>query len=432
MLPPLSFMSIITETGRASSNLILAGIGGRLIFLVAHRLQPAYLIGLSGEKEETMKSALSLSQNIPDFTPRPGERTTRISLQPFESGPSLTTGQGISAHLKKEKNQLTLQRRREKPRPNQLNTPPASFWIHRTVIDIHKKGQRNNLHPDQNEPWILNVTLPITSARSLHDTSLTLSAVLVGTSVRLEPKTLSITKPANYINLGPDYFLTAQYTIDHQRVELWYPAMLRNPKLHDLKLTLDFYDQEKNTSQLTWYERVGFQTIVVDQSRYSAQEVSQGITPGTRFTFVINGKPFYVQGSSMIPIDNFSARTNSSTIRWLIQSALLAHQNVVRIWGGGAYETDEFYDICDELGILAWSESVFACGAYPISPRSFLDNIRAEVAENIARLNRHPSTALWAGNNEGEGYLIAANRSWSNGSIYFNQYDYLYNCKFFK
>ncbi|MBW0581354.1 hypothetical protein O181_121069, partial [Austropuccinia psidii MF-1] len=294
-------------------------------YLPCGPLQPAYLIGLSSEKEETMKSALSLSQNIPDFTPRPG----------------------ISAHLEQEKKQLTLQRRREKPRANQLNTPPASFWIHRTVIDIHKKGQCNNLHPNQNKPWILNVTLPITSARSLHDTSLTLLAVLVGASICLEPKNLSIMKPANYINLGPDYFLTVQYTIDHQSIELWYPTMLGNPNLYHLKLTLsfNFNDQEKNSSQFTWYERVGFQIIVLDQSRYRAQEVSQGIMPRTHFTFVINGKPFYVQVSSMIPSDNFAARKNSSTIHWLIQSALLAHQNVVQIWGGGAYETDDIYDV---------------------------------------------------------------------------------------
>ncbi|MBW0516398.1 hypothetical protein O181_056113 [Austropuccinia psidii MF-1] len=251
-------------------------------YLPCGLLQPAYLIGLSGEKEETKKSALSLSQNIPDFTPRPGEKTTRISLQPFESGPSSTTGQGISAHLEQEKNQLTLQRRRGKPRANQLNTPPAYFWIHRTVIDIHKKGnllailishvfhssdwksflpgQCNNLHPNQNEPWILNITLPITSACSLHHPTLTLLAILVGTFVHLEPKTLSITKPADYINLGPEHFLTAQYTTDHQRVELWYPATLGNPKLYDLELTLgfNFNDQKKNSSQSTWYEHVGF------------------------------------------------------------------------------------------------------------------------------------------------------------------------------
>ncbi|MBW0522841.1 hypothetical protein O181_062556 [Austropuccinia psidii MF-1] len=212
----------------------------------------------------------------------PGERTTRISLQTFESGPSSTTGKGISAYLEQEKNQLTLQKRREKPRANPLNTPLAYFWIHRTVIDIHKKGnllailishlfhssywksflpgQHKNFNPDQNKPWILDITLPITSAHSLHHTSLTLLALLVETSVCLEPKMLSITKPADYINLGPDYFLTAQYTIDHQSIELWYPAMLGNPKLYDLELTLsfNFNDQEHNSSQLTWYEGVGF------------------------------------------------------------------------------------------------------------------------------------------------------------------------------
>jgi beta-mannosidase len=200
-----------------------------------------------------------------------------------------------------------------------------------------------------------------------------LSGVLSGTSVKLPAKPLSILKTPLYRNFGPDYSLTVEYIIDPKQVELWYPATLGNPTLYDLELTLQVDAQHsasktQESGELSWSEKVGFRTIVVDQSRYTDQEVSNGIRPGTRFTFVINGKPFYVQGSrylvlsspgqsygnlltfffladSMIPIDNFAARVNSTTIRWLLESALLANQNVVRIWGGGAYQTDEFYDV---------------------------------------------------------------------------------------
>ncbi|EFP75806.2 uncharacterized protein PGTG_01137 [Puccinia graminis f. sp. tritici CRL 75-36-700-3] len=370
-------------------------------YLPSGPVQPAYLIGLSAPAQ----SNLGLVKQT-----KADPRRAKVK----------------APTAKKQKNSsLPVDKKLEKA-ANAPNQAP-SLWVHRTVIDIYRQDQRNNLLPDQSAPWVINITLPITSPKSINAT---LSGVLSGTSIKLPATQLSTLKTPQYRDYGPDYSLTVEYVVDPEEIELWYPATLGNPKLYDLELTLKLEGQRASSSideGLTWKEKVGFRTIVVDQSRYTQEEVSRGVQPGTRFTFIVNGKPFYVQGSSMIPIDNFAARTNSTTIRWLIESALLAHQNVIRIWGGGAYQTDEFYDICDELGILAWSESVFACGAYPLSPESFLDNIRAEVSENVARLNRHPSTALWAGNNEGEGYLIDVNKTWANGSIYFNQYDHLNN-----
>jgi len=366
-------------------------------YLPSGPIQPAYLIGLS--------------------TPHEPERLVHSKSSPAKTHnkSSLTTAQNHQLKLSSTNHQ-------ELREAKNAEDEAPSFWIHRTVIDIYRQGQRNNLRPDEDAPWVVNVTLPITSPQLLNAS---LSGVLSGTSVKLPAKPLRILETPMYRNFGPDYSLSVEYVVDPDEIELWYPATLGNPKLYNLELTLQVQGQD--SKQLTWKEKVGFRTIVVDQSRYTDEEVSNGIQPGTRFTFIVNGKPFYVQGSSMIPIDNFAARVNSTTIRWLLESALLAHQNVIRIWGGGAYQTDEFYDMCDELGIMAWSESVFACGAYPLSPKSFIDNVRAEVSENVARLNRHPSTALWAGNNEGEGYLIEVNRTWANGSIYFDQYDYMNN-----
>ncbi|KAH9465609.1 hypothetical protein MJO28_007381 [Puccinia striiformis f. sp. tritici] len=385
-------------------------------YLPSGPVQPAYLIGLSAP-----------DQSKHTFVKQSKSHRRQAKTIPLKS---------YGAKAQRKLSLLTDKRLKratdasdDAPTDAPDNAP--SFWVHSTTIDIYRQGQENNLSPDQGAPWVINITLPITSATIL---DAKLSGVIPGTSVKLPAKQLSVLKTPVYRDFGPDYSLTAEYVVDSKEVELWYPATLGNPTLYDLELTLqveaegqDEKSKTRDDEQLSWREKIGFRTIVVDQSRYSKQEVSNGIQPGTRFTFIVNGKPFYVQGSSMIPIDNFAARTNSTTIRWLIESALLAHQNVIRIWGGGAYQTDEFYDICDELGILAWSESVFACGAYPLSPKSFLDNIRAEVSENVARLNRHPSTALWAGNNEGEGYLIDVNRTWTNGSIYFNQYDHLNN-----
>ncbi|PLW41900.1 hypothetical protein PCANC_11039 [Puccinia coronata f. sp. avenae] len=367
-------------------------------YLPSGPTQPAYLIGLSRHK------AQRLAPRLPD---------------------SLHHNGGV----------LEIKKRQSPTHFAFHGTDSAPFlWVHRTVIDIYRQGQRNNLPPNQSAPWILNVTLPITSTDALSGYKPILSANFPGTSIKFAARSLTLLQPAKYQKFGPDFFWSAEFIIQPEALELWYPSSLGNPKLYNLELTLELTSQGAGSqkggtpiSQLTWYERVGFRTIVINQSQYTDQDVSRGIQPGTRFAFEINGKPFYVQGSSMIPIDTFAARINSTTIRWLVESALVAHQNVVRVWGGGAYESDEFYDICDELGILVWSEAVFACGAYPISPESFLDNIRAEVAENVARLSRHPSTALWAGNNEGEGYLMNVQQSWPNGSVYFDQYDYLNN-----
>lgn len=103
-----------------------------------------------------------------------------------------------------------------------------------------------------------------------------------------------------YRDFGPDYSLSVEYVVDPDDIELWYPATLGNPKLYNLELTLRVQGQD--SKQLTWKEKVGFRTIVVDQSRYTADEVSNGVQPGTRFTFIVNGKPFYVQGSRYILI----------------------------------------------------------------------------------------------------------------------------------
>ncbi|CAH7666060.1 glycoside hydrolase superfamily [Phakopsora pachyrhizi] len=380
-------------------------------YLPSGPTKPGYLLGLSLPDDES--KIISDSKRTREFKSSSKKETSKSAS---------------SSHLR------NFHQKRQKPHSDS-NKPPL-FWIQRTVIDVYRKGQRNNRNPDQSAAWILNVTLPIVSTASFDNNELRLSGKISGTQVTLPSTPLAVTQPPDYMSSGPNTFLTAAFTIKAEDVQLWYPVALGEPKLYDLELTLtasdngpskDSSNKASETTAMTWYEKIGFRTIVVDQSRYSDLEVSRGVTPGTRFTFVINGKPFYVQGNSMIPIDVFSARTNSSTLRWLFESSILAHQNVIRIWGGGAYQTDEFYDMCDEMGLLAWSENVFACGGYPISPRSFLDNIKAEVAENVARLNRHPSIALWAGNNEGEGYLIAVNQTRPNGTIYFNEYDYLYN-----
>jgi beta-mannosidase len=123
---------------------------------------------------------------------------------------------------------------------------------------------------------------------------------------------------------------------------------------------------------------------------------------GRSFTFVVNGLPIFAKGSNWIPADSFPTRITDAALEGLIRAAAETHQNMLRVWGGGFYEEERFYDLCDRYGILVWQEFIFSCSIYPLNEPDFLENVRAEVVENIRRLRHRASLALWCGNNEME------------------------------
>jgi len=123
---------------------------------------------------------------------------------------------------------------------------------------------------------------------------------------------------------------------------------------------------------------------------------------GCSFTFVINEQPFFAKGSDWIPADSFPTRLTDAVLENLIRSAAETHQNMLRVWGGGFYEDERFYDLCDRYGILIWQDFVFSCSIYPLDDPEFVENVRVEVIENIRRLRHHACLALWCGNNEME------------------------------
>ena len=122
---------------------------------------------------------------------------------------------------------------------------------------------------------------------------------------------------------------------------------------------------------------------------------------GKSFTFVVNGIPVFAKGADVIPFDSFMTRVTPAQHRQILQAARDAHMNMIRHWGGGYYETDDFYDICDELGIMVWQDFMFG-GAMVPGDLAFQENVRAEVTEQVKRLRDHPSISLWSGNNEVE------------------------------
>ncbi|MCJ7554495.1 MAG: hypothetical protein MUO34_11495, partial [Ignavibacteriaceae bacterium] len=130
----------------------------------------------------------------------------------------------------------------------------------------------------------------------------------------------------------------------------------------------------------------------------------------TTFKFRINNRDIYCKGVNWIPADSFLPRVTTEKYSDLLSLAKQANMNIVRVWGGGIYENDEFYGLCDELGLLVWQDFMFACGSYP-ETNEFIANVSEEVTQNVLRLQHHACLALWCGNNENEWIWYKAQNS---------------------
>ena len=153
---------------------------------------------------------------------------------------------------------------------------------------------------------------------------------------------------------------------------------------------------------------VGRSTLDVQRRRIGLRTLElrqQGDEWGKSFYFVINGVPVFAKGANWIPADTFPTRITDEQYRDLISSAASANMNMLRVWGGGIYEDERFYDLCDEYGILIWQDFMFACAHYPMCPE-YLENVRLEAIDNVRRVRHHPCLALWCGNNEMEWAVV--------------------------
>ncbi|MDR1258612.1 MAG: glycoside hydrolase family 2 protein [Tannerellaceae bacterium] len=137
-------------------------------------------------------------------------------------------------------------------------------------------------------------------------------------------------------------------------------------------------------------DRIGLRDLKVVREKDAA---------GETFYFRLNGVNVFAKGANYIPQDNFLPRVTAERYEKTILDAVSANMNMLRVWGGGVYEDDIFYNLCDQYGILVWQDFMFACSTYPMNP-AMLDNIRREATDNVVRLRNHPCIALWCGNNE--------------------------------
>jgi beta-mannosidase len=170
--------------------------------------------------------------------------------------------------------------------------------------------------------------------------------------------------------------------------QLWWPNGFGDQPLYQLEVTLE--------SSKT----------VLDQRSYQVglRSLELRRVPdkwGESFTFVVNGVPIFAKGADWIPADSLPTRISDAYLQQLIRDAAAAHMNMLRVWGGGFYEEERFYDLCDRYGLLIWQDFIFACGIYP-EDDAFAENVRFEALENVRRLRHRASLALWCGNNEME------------------------------
>lgn len=180
----------------------------------------------------------------------------------------------------------------------------------------------------------------------------------------------------------------AQFVVENP--ELWWTKELsgkdRQP-LYSVKAVL--YHNEKAVDDAE--KKIGIRTVTLNRERDAY---------GQNFQFVLNGVPLFIKGTNCIPADSFITRFDNEKLNYFLDAAQFSNLNMLRIWGGGYYESDAFYNACDERGILVWQDFQFACQAYPFFNDGFLNNVKKEVEYNVKRLCHHPSLAVWNGNNE--------------------------------
>ncbi len=191
-------------------------------------------------------------------------------------------------------------------------------------------------------------------------------------------ETFHLKKGTNKVKMG--------YEISNPK--LWWCNGLGTPNLYSISVQLYQSNKLLDEKKLS----IGLRTIELVQEKD---------TFGKSFYFKLNGKPVFIKGANYVPNDSFLPNASKTSPLELVLNAKAAHMNMLRVWGGGVYAEDAFYEACDANGILVWQDFMFACAMYP-GDAKFVANVKQEVIDNVNRLQNHPSLALWCGNNEND------------------------------
>ncbi len=195
--------------------------------------------------------------------------------------------------------------------------------------------------------------------------------------------------------------------------ELWWPNGMGAQPLYQVEVEL-----RDGTGALRdrWERRIGLRTLALDRHKDAW---------GESFQFVANGLPFFAKGANWIPADAVLSRLTRADIERQIADSAAVHMNMIRVWGGGIYESDDFYDLCDEHGICVWQDFMFACATYPAYDKAFLANVEREAEDQVRRLRHHACLALWCGNNELE--QINVGPHWTGRKMTWAEYRKLFD-----
>jgi beta-mannosidase len=176
-----------------------------------------------------------------------------------------------------------------------------------------------------------------------------------------------------------------QIRIEHP--QLWWPNGHGEQPLYTLEIEVL---GAGGVCRGRWIRRIGLRTVALDRHADAA---------GETFQFVVNGRAIFAKGANWIPAHSFVAGLTREDYARDLRNAVEAHMNMVRVWGGGIYESEDFYDLCDELGLLVWQDFMFACSLYP-ADRAFLRSVQTEAEQQVRRIRHRACLALWCGNNE--------------------------------
>ena len=232
---------------------------------------------------------------------------------------------------------------------------------------------------------------------SLDSSAMVSTNLLIESTVDQEPAKITITLNDSIV-VNKDFKLLigeqniiSHFSIDHPK--LWWPNGIGEQYLYDIKAQVTLKDNRVFANQ-----KQGIRTIVLEV---------QDSTKSPNFFFKVNGYPVFSKGVNYVPQDIFLPRVSTKDYQKLLSAAANANMNMIRVWGGGIYEDDRFYELCDSLGLMVWQDFMFACAMYP-GDSSFLENVRLEAIDNYNRIKKHTSIALWCGNNEN----LAAWKRW--------------------
>lgn len=182
----------------------------------------------------------------------------------------------------------------------------------------------------------------------------------------------------------------AAATLEIDSPLLWNPVNYGKQNRYTVEITVT--DAETGNETACIVKKTAFRKVVINQEKHP--------TAGCYFIVNINGNNVFAKGGNMVPADLLFSRLTREVYETITDRALEANCNALRVWGGGIYETDDFYDLCDAKGIMVWQDFINACGAYPAAEPEFFENYKSEITHNIRRLSPYASLIIWSGNNE--------------------------------